>query len=248
MCGAFVYVHLEEYPYRLEGGFRWRAVVSDFIEQRPDLRSRFNIRPTQDVVVVFNEDGGPVAKSMRWGLIPNWSKKGKSSRNTFNARSDRLAESAIWRYPLERKRGIVLASGFFEWKKSGGAKQAMYITPKKGRVFQFAALYDSWINELGEKIDSCAIVTTSSNAFMSSIHDRMPVILDNQSLSIWLEHANTDPYSLQSLLTPAPENLLQAHPVSAEVNSYKNDFSDLITPITISKSQCSDGQLSLFDQ
>ena len=248
MCGAFVYVHSEEYSCRLADGFRWRAVVSDLIDQRPDLHSRFNIRPTQDVVVVFNGSGGPVAKPMRWGLIPNWSKNEKMSRNTFNARDDRVAESAIWSYPLKHKRGIVLANGFFEWKKAGDAKQAMYITPKEGEVFQFAALYDSWINKRGENIDSCAIVTTSSNVLMSSIHDRMPVILDSQSLPVWLEPAITEPDRLQSLLIPASEELLRAHPVSAEVNSYKNDSPNLITPISIEKCQCSDRQLHMFDQ
>jgi putative SOS response-associated peptidase YedK len=248
MCGAFVYVHPEEYSCRLADGFRWRAVVSDLIDQRPDLHSRFNIRPTQDVVVVFNGSGGPVAKPMRWGLIPSWSKNEKMSRITFNARDDRVAESAIWRHPLERRRGIVLANGFFEWKKTGDTKQAMYITLKEGEVFQFAALYDSWINKRGENIDSCAIVTTSSNAFMSSIHDRMPVILDSQSLPIWLEPAIAEPHRLQSLLIPAPEELLRAHAVSAEVNSYKNDSPNLITPISIEKCQCSDRQLRMFDQ
>ena len=122
MYGAFVYVHPEDHPDRLEAGFNWRAVVSNLIDQRPDLRSRFNIRPTQDVVVVFNESGQFAAKSMRWGFIPNWSKNEKMSRNTFNARDDRVAESATWRYSLGRKRGIVLANVFIEWKKTGGFK------------------------------------------------------------------------------------------------------------------------------
>ena len=248
MCGAFVYVHPEDHPDRLEAGFNWRAVVSNLIDQRPDLRSRFNIRPTQDVVVVFNESGQFAAKSMRWGFIPNWSKNEKMSRNTFNARDDRVAESATWRYSLGRKRGIVLANGFFEWKKTGDFKHPMYITPKEDEVFQFAALYDSWINKRGEKIDSCAIVTTPSNAFMSSIHDRMPMILDSQSLPIWLEPTITDPDRLRSLLIPVSENLLRAHPVSAEVNSYKHDSPSVITPISIAKSQYADGQLHLFDQ
>ena len=241
-------MHPEDHPDRLEVGFNWRAVVSNLIDQRPDLRSRFNIRPTQDVVVVFNESGQFAAKSMRWGFIPNWSKNEKMSRNTFNARDDRVAESAIWRYSLGRKRGIVLASGFFEWKKTGGLKHPMYITPKEDAIFQFAALYDSWINTRGEKIDSCAIVTTPSNAFMSSIHDRMPMILDNQSLPIWLEPKITEPDRLGSLLIPASGDSLRAHPVSTEVNSYKNDSPNLITPVSIAKSQRTAGQLPLFDQ
>ena len=240
-------MHPEDHPDRLEAGFNWRAVVSNLIDQRPDLRSRFNIRPTQDVVIVVNESGLLVAKPMRWGFIPNWSKNEKMSRNTFNARDDRVAESATWRYSLGRKRGIVLANGFFEWKKTGGFKQPMYITPKEEEIFQFAALYDSWINTRGEKIDSCAIVTTPSNAFMSSIHDRMPMILDSQSLPIWLEPTITDPDRLRSLLIPVSENLLRAHPVSAEVNSYKHDSPSVIAPISIAKSQYADGQLHLFD-
>ena len=241
-------MHPEDHPDRLEAGFNWRAVVSNLIDQRPDLRSRFNIRPTQDVVVVFNESGQPVAKPMRWGLIPNWSKNEKMYRNTFNARHDRVAESAIWRWSLGRKRGIVLANGFFEWKKTGGFKQPMYITSKEGEIFQFAALYDSWINTRGEKIDSCAIVTTPSNAFMSSIHDRMPMILDSQSLPIWLDPTITEPDRLGSLLIPASEDLLRAYPVSTEVNSYKNDSPNMIAPISVAKSQRTEGQLHLFDQ
>ena len=247
MCGAFVYVHPEDHPDRLEAGFNWRAVVSNLIDQRPDLSSRFNIRPTQDVVVVINESGQLVAKPMRWGLIPSWSKNEKMYRNTFNARDDRVAGSAIWRYSLGRKRGIVLANGFFEWKKTGDFKHPMYITPKEDEIFQFAALYDSWINKRGEKIDSCAIVTTPSNAFMSSIHDRMPMILDSQSLPIWLEPTITDPDRLRFFLIAVSENLLRAHPVSAEVNSYKHDSPSVITPISIAKSQYADGQLHLFD-
>lgn len=135
MCGAFVYVHPEEYSCRLADGFRWRAVVSDLIDQRPDLHSRFNIRPTQDVVVVFNESGGPVAKPMRWGLIPSWSKNEKMSRITFNARDDRVAESAIWKYPLERKRGIVLRMDFLSGKKPVILNRRCTLRPKKARFF-----------------------------------------------------------------------------------------------------------------
>ena len=92
MCGAFVYVYIGGYRQRLMGGGVEAAGIDDLIARRPELGSRYNVRPTQDVVVIVNEDGRPVARPMRWGLIPSWSKAEKLPRNTFNAREDiRLA-------------------------------------------------------------------------------------------------------------------------------------------------------------
>ena len=108
-----------------------RAVVGDLIDRRPDLGSRFNIRPSQDVVTIVSEDGRLIAKPMRWGLIPNWAKPEKLPRSTFNARDDRLADSGMWRGPFKRSRGVVPANGFFESKKPDGSKQPMYITPRR---------------------------------------------------------------------------------------------------------------------
>ena len=235
MCGAFVYVYIGGYRHRLMAGGVEAAGIGDLIACRPDLGTRYNIRPTQDVVIIVNEDGRPVAKPMRWGLIPSWVKTGpgagKLPRNTFNARDDRLASSGMWRGPFKRSRGVVPATGFFEWKKTAGAKQPMYITPKDERGFLFAAIYDSWINEHGERVDSCAIVTTAPNDFMSAIHDRMPAILDEETVALWLDPATTAAESLQPVLMPSPSELLQARPVSTRVNSYKNDDPGLIGPV-----------------
>lgn len=234
MCGAFVYVYIGGYRHRLMGGGIEAAGIGELIARRPDLGTRYNVRPTQDIVIIVNEDGRPVAKPMRWGLIPSWAKTGtgagKLPRNTFNARDDRLASSGMWRGPFKRSRGVVPATGFFEWKKAGGTKQPMYITPKDDRGFLFAAVYDSWINEHGETVDSCAIVTTAPNQFMSEIHDRMPAILDEETVALWLDPATTEAESLQPVLTPSPGESLQAHPVSTRVNSYKNDDAGLIVP------------------
>jgi len=247
MCGAFVYVYVGGVRYQLMGSGVERAGIADLIARRPDLGSRFNIRPTQDVVTIVTEDGRPVAKPMRWGLIPSWAKADKLPRSTFNARSDRLAESGMWRNPFKRTRGVVPANGFFEWKKTDGSKQPMYITPKEGESLQFAAVYDSWINEHGETIDSCAIVTTAANDFMSSIHDRMPAILDEETAALWLDPATTETDNLQQILMPASNDLLQAHTVSTRVNSYKNDDASLIDMTDDHEPEASPGQLGLFD-
>jgi len=247
MCGAFVYVYVGGVRYQSMGSGLERAGIGDLIARRPDLGSRFNIRPTQEVVTIVSEDGRPVARPMRWGLIPNWTKADKIPRSTFNAREDRLDSSGMWRGPFKRSRGVVPANGFYEWKKTDGSKQPMYITPKDGEVFQFAAVYDSWINEHGETIESCAIVTTAANEFMSSIHDRMPAILDVETVALWLDPATTESDSLRSILVPAPSELFKAHPVSTRVNSYKNDEENLIREVSITDPQPDGGQLGLFD-
>lgn len=248
MCGAFVYVYVGGVRYQLMGSGVERAGIGDLIARRPDLGSRFNIRPTQDVVTIVNEDGRPVAKPMRWGMIPSWAKPGELPRSTFNARDDRLAESGMWREPFKRSRGVVPADGFFEWNKTDGSKQPTYITPKSEQPLHFAAVYDSWINEHGETVNSCAIVTTSANDFMSSIHDRMPAILDEETLPLWLDPITSDPATLRQVLMPAPNDLLQAIPVSTRVNSYKNDDAGLIDEISLDNPAASEGQLGLFDQ
>ena len=243
MCGVFVYVYVGGVRYQLMGGGIERAGIGELIARRPDLGTRYNVRPTQDVVVVVNEDGRPVARAMRWGLIPSWAKPDRQPRNTFNARDDRLASSGMWRGPFKRSRGVVPATGFFEWKRTDGTKQPMYITPREDQEFMFAAVYDSWINEHGETVDSCAIVTTAPNDFMSEIHDRMPAILDEETVALWLDPATTKAESLQPVLVPAPNDRLEAQLVSTRVNSYKNDDADLIVEVSPTTPALQPGQL-----
>ena len=247
MCGAFVYVYVGGVRYQMMGGEVERAGVSDLIARRPDLGSRFNIRPTQDVVTIVSEYGRLVAKPMRWGLIPSWANSEKIPRNTFNARDDRLADSGMWQGPFKRSRGAVPANGFYEWKKPDGSKQPMFISPKEGETLQFAAVYDSWVNEHGRTIDSCAIVTTGANDFMSSIHDRMPVILDEETVALWLDPQTIDSSHLQSILMPASNDLLKAVPVSKRVNSYKNDDQGLLDEVAIDEPASDQRQLGLFN-
>ena len=247
MCGAFVYVYVGGVRYQVVGSGIERAGIGELIASRPELGYRYNIRPTQDVITVVSEEGRPVARPMRWGLIPSWAKPEKLPRNTFNARDDRLASSGMWRGPFSRSRGVVPATGFFEWKKTDESKQPMFISPKNGEVLQFAAVYDSWINDNGETVESCAIVTTRANDFMSSIHDRMPAILDEDTVALWLDPATTSSDSLQPILMPASNDLLKSVPVSTRVNSFKNDDPGLVQEAAENVSADTEGQLGLFD-
>ncbi|NQW19384.1 MAG: SOS response-associated peptidase family protein [Chloroflexi bacterium] len=131
--------------------------IGELIIRRLDLESRFNIRPTQDVITIVSEHGRLAAKPMHWGLISSGSTPEKLTRKTFNVRDDRLAESPMWSGVFKRGRGVIPASGFFEWKRTNGSQQPMYFTLKEGEILHFAAVYDSLINERGETIDSCAI-------------------------------------------------------------------------------------------
>ncbi len=247
MCGAFVYLYVGGVRYQVVGSGIERAGIGELIASRPELGSRYNIRPTQDVITVVSEEGRPVARPMRWGLIPSWAKPEKLPRNTFNARDDRLASSGMWRGPFSRSRGVVPATGFFEWKKTDESKRPMFISPKNGEVLQFAAVYDSWINDNGETVESCAIVTTRANDFMSSIHDRMPAILDEDTVALWLDPATTSSDSLQRILMPASNDLLKSVPVSTRVNSFKNDDPGLVQEAAENVSADTEGQLGLFD-
>jgi putative SOS response-associated peptidase YedK len=231
MCGAFAYVYVGEVRYQLMGSGIERTGLEEVIARRSDLAARYNIRPTQDLVAIVNEDGRPVARPMRWGLIPSWAKADKLPRSTFNARSDKLASSGMWRRPFSSTRAVVPASGFYEWKTENGEKKPQYIKPKSGEIFRFAAIYDHWINEHGETVESCAIVTTEANGFMSDIHDRMPAILDEETIALWLDPQSSNPDTLSSILLPAEDDLLEAHEVSTRVNGYRNDESSLIEPI-----------------
>ena len=236
MCGRFT----------LTQDLGYLAERFDFPLPEADYRPAYNTAPT-DRVLAVTHDGPRAGQMLRWGLVPSWAKDDKMPRNTFNARDDRLASSGMWRGPFKRSRGVVPATGFFEWKKADGTKQPVYITPKDDQGFTFAAVYDSWINEHGETVESCAIVTTGPNDFMASIHDRMPAILDEETVALWLDPSTTEADSLQHILVPSPGELMKAHPVSTRVNSYKNDDAELIKSVSAQDADTGPRQLVFSD-
>src|SRR5262249_23720667 len=143
----------------------------------PDPEPRYNIAPTQEVLAVrqLPQAARPEFVRLRWGLIPHWADDPKVGYRMINARVETAASNPAFRTPFPQSRCLILADGFYEWKKTDGSKQPFYIRLKDDKPFAFAGLYDHW--HKGEPIDSCTILTTDANDLMQSLHDRMPVIL-----------------------------------------------------------------------
>src|SRR5262245_51844293 len=204
--------------------------------QLPLFEARYNIAPTQEVLAVREVDGVREASMLRWGLIPSWSKEPGGGPPMINARSETLAEKPTFRTAFRRRRCIIPADGFYEWKKSAevakGKKQPYYIHRPDGDVFGFAGLWESWAPKSGAPkdepspnpslqgrgIDSCTIVTTAANRTMAELHDRMPVILAPSDYALWLDPAVEDPAKLRHLLESCGEDELMAEPVGTHVN------------------------------
>lgn len=195
-----------------------------FCMQREELPyiPRYNIAPSQDVLVVLN-DGDIHSAFLRWGLIPAWTKNVVDTYQMINARMETIAMSPVFAGLLRRQRCLVLADGFYEWKKGAKAKVPMRIVLKSGEPFAFAGLWDEWKSLTGEVIRSCTIITTKPNDLVAPIHNRMPAILAPETERVWLESSIRDPQILRECLGPYPSDKMIAYPVSTVVNSPSND-------------------------
>lgn len=195
-----------------------------------DLPPRFNVAPSQPVAVVAN-NGQHKVEFFQWGLIPSWAKDPKIGNQMINARAETLAEKASFKNAYKRRRCLVLADGFYEWKKEeDNTKIPVYIRLASGDPFAFAGLWEIW-QTAEDFILSCTIITTSPNELMAQIHNRMPLILPHDAYEQWLDPAERTPDQLNSLLKPYPAELMTAYPVSKLVNSPKNDSPALIEPV-----------------
>jgi putative SOS response-associated peptidase YedK len=225
------------------GRFTLRASAKDIadlfqLEIQLDLLPRFNIAPTQDVLAIrasgFSD--GPNTNSreavkLRWGLVPSWAKDPKIGNSLINARADTVATKPSFRSAFKRRRCLIVADGFYEWKAVGKAKQPYYITRLDGQPFAFAGLYEHWRHD-ELKIDSCAIITTDANETIQPLHNRVPVILSPRDFSTWLNPDETDAARLQELLKPLPVDMLTLFPVSPQVNRPSYQGADCIESIT----------------
>jgi putative SOS response-associated peptidase YedK len=212
--------------------------------QMPLFEPRYNIAPTQDILVIRAEakTGAREAALLRWGLIPVWAKDPHSGPPLINARGETVAEKSTFRHALRRRRCLIPADGFFEWQQtpgvtSRGKKQPYLIHRADHGPLAFAGLWDSWISKGSRqsrggareplKIESCTIVTTAANATLAPLHDRMPVILSPRDYERWLDPAVREPAAVADLLVPSDEELL-AEPVSTHVNRVANDDSECV--------------------
>lgn len=200
-----------------------------FVNMPEGLQPRFNIAPSQPVAVVPN-DGRNQLDYFVWGLIPSWAKDPSIGNRMINARAETLLEKPSFRSAFRRRRCLVLADGFYEWKQGERGKTPMYIRLASGKPFAFAGLWESWNAPDGSNVLSCTIITTQPNDLMATIHNRMPVILPEQAYPTWLETGEGDVQRLTELLVPYSEQEMQAYPVSTLVNSPNNDVPELIRP------------------
>jgi len=220
MCGRYALI--------LSG----RALAEQFdLPSVPTLRPRYNIAPTQSVPIVRAGSAEPrELREVRWGLIPFWAKDPSIGARMINARSETVAEKPAFRQAIRRRRCLIPASGFYEWSRQGGDKQPYYIQLSGSRPFAFAGLWEHWSPSEGGPVESCTILTTTPNALVAELHDRMPVILPPDRYDEWLSAAELAEDRLASLLGPYPAEEMTAHPVSRHVNSPAHDDPACIEP------------------
>ena len=221
MCGRFL---LSVEPADLEEAFPEFTYPARFAP-------RFNIAPTQPVLVVPN-DATNQADFFVWGLIPSWAKDPTIGSRLINARAETLAEKPSFRSAYKYHRCLILANGFYEWQTQPGSKTKLphLIRLKSGKPFAFAGLWEHWQSPDGSEVKSATIITTTPNELMATIHDRMPVILPHAAFAHWLNPQPLFPVDLKGLLVPYPTDEMEAYPVSTLVNSPANDRPELMLP------------------
>jgi putative SOS response-associated peptidase YedK len=198
------------------------------------VRQRFNVAPGDDVLTVTtSREGERRPDILRWGLVPHWAKDPKTGFKMINARAETVAEKPAFRDALARRRCLVLADGFYEWQARPGQKrkQPFWITRADGRPFAFAGLWATWHAPDDESVlRTCTIVTTDANSALTTIHDRMPVILpDEQAEATWLDPGTTTAHA-QQLLLPLPADAVAAREVGYAVSDARHDAPDCLDP------------------
>jgi putative SOS response-associated peptidase YedK len=221
MCGRFVLIA----PGQI--------VADQFgLAATPWLEPRYNIAPTQPVAAVRLTPGGERELAhLHWGLIPFWAKDSKMSGRMINARSETVAEKPAYRSAFKYRRCLVPVSGFYEWQKQNGAKQPVYIHGAEEELLAIAGIWEHWQAADGGEIDSVSLLTTSPNALMAPIHNRMPVIIEPPDYSTWLDRQLQTPDLLQHLMRPYRDDGLAFYPVSTIVNNPRNDDPACVEPL-----------------
>lgn len=225
MCGRFT---LTISPEELQAAFPDFSIPGD-------IPPSYNIAPSQPIPVIPN-DGENQLDFFLWGLIPSWTKPDKVGKySLINARSETAGEKASFKNSFRRRRCLILADGFYEWRapKSGGSKIPYYFFLTDHRPFAFAGLWDVWISPEGDPLKSACILTTSPNQTVKAVHDRMPVILHPGDYQTWLDPREGKPEDFQGLMKPFPDPLMDSYPVSTYVNSPRNNSPQCIQAGTL---------------
>lgn len=224
MCGRFTLTaNLTEILNRFD--------IEEFFDEENFLPN-YNVAPSQLVLAIINNRTINKMGYLRWGLIPPWAKDMTLGSKMINARSETLLEKPSFRNPFRRKRCLIIADSFYEWKRiDAKTKTPMRIKLKSNDLFGMAGLWEQWKTPDGKSVFTCTVITTTPNELMEGIHDRMPVILKPEDEKIWLDPTNNDLELLTQLLKPLDPDLMEAYEVSSLVNSPKNNSIELIQKI-----------------
>ena len=230
MCGRFV----SSTPTKVLA----ETFLVDEVRLPEGVEANFNVAPTDDVIAVaVSKEGQRQLGTFHWGLVPSWAKDVSVGNRMINLRADTVRSKPTFRKNLAKRRCIIPVDGFYEWKDMGKGrkKQPFFIRAAGGGPLALAGLWEVWKDrEAGEDADwlkSCTIITTEPNGLLAPIHNRMPVVLPPSAWDAWLDPANEDTESLEKLLIPAPDDLLELFPVSTEVNSVRNNGPQLVMPL-----------------
>jgi putative SOS response-associated peptidase YedK len=242
MCGRYTSTSTAD---EIAGLLQVDLVVAD------DLGPRYNVAPTQDVYAVAEHDGERRLGLLRWGLVPPWADDPSVGSRMINARAESLAESRAFRPAFARRRCLVPADGFYEWRPVPGrrAKQPYLIRRRDGRPLVFAGLWERWRprTEDGPRLATCTIITTEANTTVGRVHDRMPALLPPEAWDRWLdpEAGEDDLDRLRALLVPAPDDELELIPVGTLVSDVRNEGPELVEPVPEPEEE--PGTPTLFD-
>jgi putative SOS response-associated peptidase YedK len=225
--------------YRLS---RRKQIIEEYfdtVDWQDDWNPRFNIAPTQFVPVVRQNPKEPARELslMKWGLIPHWAKDSSIATSTINAKSETAVTKPAFRDPLKFRRCLIPADGFYEWAKTTRSKQPYCFEVNDGELFAFAGLWDGWKDSTGNWVKTCSILTTTPNALASTVHDRMPAILDRESYDLWLDPGMTNVQVISELLKPYDARLMRSYPISTRINHVGKDDEDCSRPVELVQAQ-----------
>ncbi|HUP83282.1 MAG TPA: SOS response-associated peptidase [Candidatus Limnocylindria bacterium] len=198
-----------------------------------DLGPRYNVAPTQPIEVVVQREDGRVVELHRWGLVPSFAKSLSVGSRHINARAETIATTPAFRTSFAKRRCIIPADGFYEWRREAGSKrkQPFLIHAADDRPLAFAGVWAPWKDPAtGAWVLTAAVVTTQANGVVGQLHNRMPVILEPSEWPIWADSEIRDPGLLNDLLRPAPDGLLTLTAVSTAVNNANNEGPELLLP------------------
>ena len=194
-----------------------------------DAGGHYNVAPTDEACVVVQRDDRRAVTAYRWGLIPHWATDAKIGSRMINARAETITASPAFRDALVRKRCLVPVDSFYEWKKEGTVRQPYRVVQRDGRPLALAGLWSGWRDPASETVRrTFTIITTTPNEALADLHDRMPVIVDEDAWDRWLDPKPADPGELMGLLAPNETVDLEIYAVIRAVNDVRRDGPELI--------------------